>query len=65
MTARYLAEISIIAIKMMFRIIDTGMIENMMFLPLFSPLATIFDMATGKPNWVIVINKLYVGIINE
>lgn len=34
------------------------MIEDAIFLPVFSPLAIIDDIARGKPSWVIVINKL-------
>lgn len=41
------------------------MMEEAIFLPVFSPLAIIDDMARGKPSWVIVINKLYVGITRE
>ena len=32
--------------------------EDAIFLPVFSPFAIIDDIARGKPNWVIVINKL-------
>ena len=45
--------------------IEIGMMEEAIFLPVFSPLAIIDDMARGKPSWVIVINKLYVGITRE